>query len=47
VGDSVLGMFCALYIFYATFLILKESISKILGEKPKQDLLKNSIAKLN
>ena len=37
--DSVLGMFCALAIFYAAFSILKESISKILGEQPKQDLI--------
>jgi divalent metal cation (Fe/Co/Zn/Cd) transporter len=39
--DSVLGMFCALAIFYAAFSILKESISKILGEEPKQDLIDN------
>jgi len=37
--DSVLGMFCALAIFYAAFSILKESVSKILGEQPKQDLI--------
>jgi cation diffusion facilitator family transporter len=37
--DSVLGMFCALAIFYAAFSILKESISKILGEDPKPDLI--------
>src|SRR5215469_1944268 len=36
--DSVLGMFCALAIFFAAFSILKESISKILGEQPKQEL---------
>ncbi|MCL2293986.1 MAG: cation diffusion facilitator family transporter [Spirochaetes bacterium] len=37
--DSVLGIFCALAIFYAAFKILKESISKLLGEEPKQDLI--------
>jgi len=37
--DSVLGMFCALAIFYAAFAILKESISKILGEQPNQELI--------
>jgi len=36
--DSVLGMFCAAAIFYAAFSIMKESISKILGEEPTQDL---------
>jgi cation diffusion facilitator family transporter len=39
--DSVLGMFCALAIFYAAFSIMKESISKILGEEPKKDLIDN------
>jgi cation diffusion facilitator family transporter len=39
--DSVLGMFCALAIIYAAFSIMKESISKILGEEPKQDLIEN------
>ncbi|MCL2792991.1 MAG: cation diffusion facilitator family transporter [Spirochaetaceae bacterium] len=37
--DSVLGMFCAFAIFYAAFTILRESISKILGEELKQDLI--------
>jgi cation diffusion facilitator family transporter len=37
--DSVLGMFCALAIFYAAFEILKESVSKLLGEEPKQELM--------
>ena len=37
--DSVLGMFCSLAIFYAAFSILKESISKLLGEELKQDLI--------
>jgi cation diffusion facilitator family transporter len=37
--DSVLGMFCALAIFYAAWQILKESIVKILGEEPGHDLI--------
>jgi divalent metal cation (Fe/Co/Zn/Cd) transporter len=37
--DSVLGMFCALAIFYAAFEILRESVSKLLGEEPKQELM--------
>ena len=37
--DSVLGMFCALAIFYAAYQIMKESITKILGEEPEQDLI--------
>jgi cation diffusion facilitator family transporter len=37
--DSVLGMFCALAIFYVTFLIMKESIAKLLGEEPGHDLI--------
>jgi divalent metal cation (Fe/Co/Zn/Cd) transporter len=31
-------MFCALAIFYVAFKIMKESITKILGEQPGQDL---------
>lgn len=37
--DSVLGMFCSLAIFYAAFKVMRESISKILGEEPKQELI--------
>jgi len=37
--DSVLGIFCALAIFYATYKILKESITKLLGEEPSKDLI--------
>jgi len=37
--DSVLGMFCALAILYAAFKIMKESISKLLGEEPEQELI--------
>ncbi|MCL2764829.1 MAG: cation diffusion facilitator family transporter [Treponema sp.] len=44
--DSVLGMFCALAIFYAAFEIMKESISKLLGEEPKQDLIDKIIAEI-
>jgi cation diffusion facilitator family transporter len=36
--DSVLGIFCALAIFFAAFKIMKESITKILGEEPDKDL---------
>ena len=37
--DSVLGMFCALAIFYTAFKIMKGSITKILGEEPEQELI--------
>jgi len=37
--DSVLGFVVAIMIFYATFEILKETITKILGEEPGQDLI--------
>jgi len=37
--DSVLGMFCALAIFYAAFQIMKEAITRILGEKPEQEFI--------
>ncbi|MCL2705692.1 MAG: cation diffusion facilitator family transporter [Spirochaetaceae bacterium] len=37
--DSVLGIFCALAILYAGIEIIKESITKLLGEEPKQDLI--------
>ncbi|MCL2759946.1 MAG: cation diffusion facilitator family transporter [Treponema sp.] len=37
--DSILGIFCALAIFYAAFQIMKESIDKLLGEEPSQDLI--------
>ena len=37
--DSVLGMLVALMIFYATFQIMREVITKILGEEPGQDLI--------
>jgi divalent metal cation (Fe/Co/Zn/Cd) transporter len=37
--DSVLGMFCALAIFYVAFKIMKDSVTKILGEEPAPDLI--------
>ena len=37
--DSALGIIIALMLFYATFVILKEAITKILGEEPEQDLI--------
>ena len=37
--DSVLGLICALVIFYAAFEIMKEVVTKILGEEPKQDFI--------
>jgi len=47
--DSVLGIFCALAIFYAAFKVMKESIKNILGEEPKQELideLRNEVEKI-
>jgi len=37
--DSVLGMFCALAIFFAAYKIMRDSITKILGQEPEQDLV--------
>ena len=37
--DSVLGMFCALAIFYAAFKIMKDSVTVILGEEPDLEFL--------
>jgi len=37
--DSVLGIFCALAILYAGIEIMKESITKLLGEEPPKDLV--------
>jgi cation diffusion facilitator family transporter len=37
--DSILGIFCALAIFYAAFQIMKEAITGILGEEPKQEFI--------
>jgi len=37
--DSVLGIIIAIMLFYATFTIMKETITKLLGEEPSQDLI--------
>jgi cation diffusion facilitator family transporter len=37
--DSVLGIFCASVLFYVAFEIMKESIEKLLGEAPEQELI--------
>ncbi|MDR2942423.1 MAG: cation diffusion facilitator family transporter [Treponema sp.] len=37
--DSLLGFIIALMLFYAAFEILKESVTKILGEEPDQKLI--------
>jgi cation diffusion facilitator family transporter len=37
--DSILGVISALLLFYVTFKIMKETISKILGEEPGEDLI--------
>jgi len=37
--DSVLGVICALIIFYAAFEIMREVVTKILGEEPKQEFV--------
>jgi cation diffusion facilitator family transporter len=37
--DSVLGIFTALVLFYAAFTILRETITKLLGEEPSQKLI--------
>ena len=37
--DSVLGIFCALAIFYAAFEIMKDSITRILGEEPDAEFI--------
>jgi cation diffusion facilitator family transporter len=37
--DSVLGIFTALVLFYAAFTILREIITKLLGEEPSQEII--------
>ncbi|MCL2628485.1 MAG: cation diffusion facilitator family transporter [Oscillospiraceae bacterium] len=37
--DSVLGVFCALAIIYAAIMILKEAITRILGEEPDAEFI--------
>jgi cation diffusion facilitator family transporter len=44
--DSALGIFCALAIFYAAFEIVKEAITKLLGEQPKPDLVEKIKAEI-
>ena len=39
--DSALGIIIALMLFYATFKILKDVITKLLGEEPPPELIKN------
>ncbi|MCL2094025.1 MAG: cation diffusion facilitator family transporter [Treponema sp.] len=39
--DSILGIIIALMLFYATFRILKDVITKLLGEEPSPELVKN------
>ena len=39
--DSVLGIIIALMLFYATYKILKEVITKLLGEEPAEELITN------
>lgn len=48
--DSVLGVIISFMLFYATYQIAKEAITKLLGEKPRRDLIdkiKNSIKPLH
>jgi len=37
--DSVLGIFCALAIFYAAYKIMTDAITRILGEEPSQEFI--------
>jgi len=37
--DSVLGVLCALALFYAALHVLKDSVTRILGEEPKQEFI--------
>jgi cation diffusion facilitator family transporter len=38
--DSVLGLIIALMLFYAAYEIIKDSIGKLLGEKPSDEIIK-------
>ncbi len=38
--DGVLGIIVALLIFYASYEILRDSINRLIGEKPERELLK-------
>jgi divalent metal cation (Fe/Co/Zn/Cd) transporter len=44
--DSILGMFCAAAIFFAAFKIMKESITKVLGEEPEAGLIEKLTAEV-
>jgi cation diffusion facilitator family transporter len=37
--DSTLAVIVALFLFYATFMIIKETVTKMLGEEPDMDLV--------
>jgi cation diffusion facilitator family transporter len=37
--DSVLAVIVALFLFYATFTIIKETVTKMLGERPSRELV--------
>jgi len=39
--DSALGIIISLMLFYAAYEIISESINKLLGEKPSEELIKN------
>lgn len=39
--DSVLGIIVSIMLFYAAYVILKESIDKIIGENPSSELIQN------
>ncbi len=41
--DSILGIIIALMLFYATYTIIKEAITKILGEEPSDELIKKIV----
>ena len=45
--DSVLGVFCALAIFYAAYKIMMEAITRILGEEPKQEFIDELTEEVN
>ncbi len=44
--DGILGILISLMLFYATYQIAKEAITKLLGEEPKQELIDEIIAKV-
>lgn len=44
--DSVLGALIALLLFYAAYTIIRETITKLLGEEPDQDLINKITAEI-